>query len=542
MLRAELKKILIYQKGLSIILVALFAYAALCIWIGCDSSYEIDRNEELYLSYMERWQGVVTEENSKEMEKEYYEVNHADDGRKTAFMVIFNQYYYAKEDVAHRYLLDERGWNTLLTHDRINFILLLCLFTVSVPVFCVEYQCGMDQIFRSSKYGRSKLAYMKLMTLIVLNVIITVLFQIVQLVITALSVGIAGSSYPLQSLSFFEQSPYAVTIGQAYAIIFCCRLIGAAWLALLIALFSILLRRSVLTTFAGIVVSVLPHLIGRQFVKYVLPLPAGMLSGVGYVWGTLTEAGYDSEWNLTDVVTFPGVTPKELYAVLLMALFAIVVLFCFCIRCYVGAGSTHTFKRFAPMLLCSLLATYLTGCAKSENEIIVHDFLAYAAEGENDAYTVALDMLTNTIYATDKNTGETILLTRDPLDTKGGISSIFVSETACFYVVQGNAGEGFEIYRIDLDSFGTCLFYSNTTDNISTFWGLYQPELSVDDILADAGAISSFVVDGANIYYMQHHQLYMLNRLTGYEKVVASCSGNVTALLYQNGEVIIKEE
>lgn len=114
-----------------------------------------------------------------------------------------------------------------------------------------------------------------------LSILATALFQLVQFVVVALSVGLDGASYPLQSLSFFEHSPYLISVGQAYGIVVLSRCLGAAWFAILIALLSILFRQTVLTTFSGIAVSILPHLIGGSFLKYVLPLPAGLLGRTG---------------------------------------------------------------------------------------------------------------------------------------------------------------------------------------------------------------------------------------------------------------------
>ena len=68
MLQVELKKILFHHKGLLLLLIALAAYAVFCVGSGYDSSYVIDRNEDTYLTYMERWQGEITEEKAQEME------------------------------------------------------------------------------------------------------------------------------------------------------------------------------------------------------------------------------------------------------------------------------------------------------------------------------------------------------------------------------------------------------------------------------------------------------------------------------------------
>ena len=94
-------------------MLCLLTYAVLCIMTGYDSSYVIDRSEETYRSYIERWQGPITEQTAREMEKEYYAVNRSNDGHKAAFMVVYNQYYYAKEDTTRRYIMDERGWKNL---------------------------------------------------------------------------------------------------------------------------------------------------------------------------------------------------------------------------------------------------------------------------------------------------------------------------------------------------------------------------------------------------------------------------------------------
>ena len=182
MLQVELKKILFHHKGLLLLLIALVAYVVFCVGSGYDSNYVIDRNEDTYLAYMERWQGEITEEKAQEMEAEYAEATRSDDGRKAAFLTIYNQYYYAKEDPAHRFLMDERGWDTLLTHDGVNVILLLFLLALCVPIFCGEYQCGMAQILRSCRNGRGRLAGIKLGAMAALAIMATALFQLVQFV------------------------------------------------------------------------------------------------------------------------------------------------------------------------------------------------------------------------------------------------------------------------------------------------------------------------------------------------------------------------
>lgn len=532
MLQVEFKKILFHHKGLLLLLIALAAYAVFCIGSGYDSSYVIDRNEDTYLAYMERWQGEITGEKAQEMEAEYAEATRSDDGRKAAFLTIYNQYYYAKEDPAHRFLMDERGWDTLLTHDGVNVILLLFLLALCVPVFCGEYQCGMAQILRSCRNGRWRLAGIKLGSMATLALFAAALFQLVQFVVVALSVGLDGASYPLHSLSFFESSPYLISIGQAYGIVVLSRCLGAAWFAILIALLSILFRQTVRTTFSGIAISILPHLIGGSFLKYVLPLPAGLLAGTGYVWGTLTEIGYDEDWNLIDIVTFPGITPEQFDFLMVLFLAIICLLIWLCLRFYVGRRKAISARPLLTVVLILCMTVSLTGCGQSNSGEITHDFLTDASKGENSAYTVELDMVKNTITATSKATGETILLTRGPFGQFGAISSIYVGEDACYYASNGEAGDGFQIYRIDFKNFSTRLFFSTGSDNTATFWGLLDHEPTVDELLADVGSITSFVVNGNYIYYLLGGRLYKVFRWTGYETVIVSSTEKMQSLEY----------
>ena len=72
-------------------------------------------------------------------------------------LTVSYTHLYAKEAPAHRFLMDERGWDTLLTHNGVNVILLLFLLALCVPIFCGEYQCGMAQILHSCRNGRSRL-------------------------------------------------------------------------------------------------------------------------------------------------------------------------------------------------------------------------------------------------------------------------------------------------------------------------------------------------------------------------------------------------
>ena len=167
-----------------------------------------------------------------------------------------------------------------------------------------------------------------------------------------------------------------LTIGQAYGVVVLCRVAGAAWFAVVIALISVSCRKTVLTIFAGISVSLLPHLFGGGFLKYVLPLPAGLLAGTGYLWGTLTEPRFNADFSeIKDVVVFRGVSPKEFLVLLVMFSIVLLLLLAFTVRRYVGRKLSVTIRLSRRAVLMSILSLlFLTGCSGRVSTATACDF------------------------------------------------------------------------------------------------------------------------------------------------------------------------
>lgn len=561
MLKIECKKIFIHQKGLVILLLSLLAYTLLCVCSGYDSNYAINRSEDTYRDYIERWHGEITEVKASELDAEYNAINHVSEpeiqNKRAVFLEVYNQYFYAKEKPSRRFLMDERGWNTLLTHDNVNFIFILCLLAICIPVFCGEYQCGMEQILRTCRNGRARLAMLKLLLMMMLAMIIALLFQLIQFGVVSSLVGLDGADYPLQSLSFFEKSPYTITIGGAYGIVIFCRCIGAAWFSVLIALLSILCQRASLTTFSGIAIGILPHLFSGGFLKYVLPLPAGLLAGNGYLWGTISEPRYNDNWKeLSDVVIFPGIGPTVFCVLLVVFLVLIGIQFYIALRRYVGAKKHFPLRRMAFGIFAFILLFGITGCSYFPASEQTYDFFTDSEQGQTETYQIELDRSENQIYAKNRESGQQISLIRNSFDAVDKtslirnsfdmyqhIECIFVTEEACYYCVANNIGigKGFKVYRIDLQDFSNHLFFSNIPDNTTDLWGLYEKKLSQDEIMENDGGISSFMIDGMYIYYLRGERLYRVSRLTGHETIVVSNVWDMQKLQYKNGEIVFKK-
>ena len=104
MLRSESYKLFIKQKMWILILVFFVAKICSVVIEAYDSKYMIDGNEKYYVEYLEKYGGKVSEEKSKEIEKEYEELQFDSENelliheqKYMAFQVVYNQYVFQRD-------------------------------------------------------------------------------------------------------------------------------------------------------------------------------------------------------------------------------------------------------------------------------------------------------------------------------------------------------------------------------------------------------------------------------------------------------------
>jgi len=83
-----------------------------------------------------------------------------------------------------------------------DILFIVCLLIVMVPLFCNEYESGMYSLLVSSVRGKYKVAIVKLLS--VLSAGIVILFSVAEYICVDFMVGLDNSTFPLQSLKFFE--------------------------------------------------------------------------------------------------------------------------------------------------------------------------------------------------------------------------------------------------------------------------------------------------------------------------------------------------
>ena len=163
------------------------------------------------------------------------------------------------------------------------FLLMFLCVMVTAPLFCSEYQTGADDILRSTKYGRRKLAFVKILSILTLSILLFALCMTIFMVISNSLFGWECRQTSMQIL-FSASTLLGLNIGQLQNLV-----MFAGFTALLSCVSFVLFISSVsrnttiatgLTIAFSIAPSVLYMMAGGDFAAYFrVLLPSGALGG-----------------------------------------------------------------------------------------------------------------------------------------------------------------------------------------------------------------------------------------------------------------------
>lgn len=545
MLRKELHKIFIRQKGICFLLVLLLFKIVYVVCSGYDSHYMIDENETYYLDYIRQYEGEITEQKQKKIEEEYDNINHSVDSslvssqKKKAFQVIYHQYIYEKEK-GGGVMLDTRGWQSILEHDDLDFFMIICIVIISCILFCTEYESEMNILLLSSKRGKHYTTGIKILLGILSGAVFSLLFQMVNLFYLNATVGLAHGDYPLKSLEMFEGTQYTISLKDAVVLVVSIRVLGGMLLAAMAMLAAILLKKKSLSMIVGFVLVLMPELLfSRESVGYYLPLPLGFCRACGYLWpddyvAVIAEQGIERQCIFHEI-------SKTAFAGCLIFFMMQIVLYC--LLCFMFFTKSYLkFLAFKKRVCCFFIIVMIvysfSGCGLSHGgqesfkiEIEDNQYICQLEEG-----TIEIDDENNTIIYTDGEGKENNLL-RNVFPIDLSVHNIFVNGEDCYYLLENDNDSGICVRKINMNDFTDVLIYSSIEENIEDFYGLKTEERDTEEIFEDTEETKWFFVSERYIYLKKKYYIKQINRKSGLQKIVAEhvSDGKVT---YNNGKII----
>lgn len=572
MIIIELKKILIKQRALFIIIFFIGLKIFITLHNGYDSDYIVEQNTQGYDYYIQTFKGELTSKKMKDIEKEYYAVNHAKGqleelSRSFAkgkiniteyykqsklnyerlknmevFNYIYNRYLKLKEEPGKRFLIDDRGWTTLLK-EKLDFLLIICLVSIIAPFICIEFENGMNAILLSSRYGKFRSIVYKMFISGGIASILTLVFNIIEFAIVNSMVGIKDLNFPLKSIDMFYNSGYDISLERAYIMILLFRIIGAVFFAHCICALAVLTKKTLFNLCLGCVIIFIPYIIFKEkTVLYYLPLPAGMMEGTGYLWGASYIDSFNQNGDYVKAVNFNKIEFRSLIYLLIGYVIEIVMLFLFSIvvfsKQYFKIGGFINRQKLIKLLsVMVLIITFLPGCSneKESKDIYTYNYNGYQNTGNTEKYSIKFKIDDGTITATDKKNRKSFLINRNPFKSKSQISGVLIRDNYCYYLEFENGKKGIRIYEINTKSFSEKLIYNGIDENSEDFYGIMTK--SSNNVYLTNTLINCFFLNDKYIYYKRNTYLIRIDRQTGQESIIAMGLDNALSCSYHNGDI-----
>jgi hypothetical protein len=540
----EFRKIFMKQRVYLYLLIIFLIKMISILVSGYDSNDLIDENEEYYQEYIKQYEGPITEGTQQKIEAEYERIYHNEDtdykasSQEKAFQVIYHQYSVQKEG---GYILDTRGWQTILEHDEVDYILILAIILICTILFSTEFDNDMHIILLTCKDGKYKSGNVKLWLGILSGVIVSACFQIMKYLYLWRTVGLAHGNYPLSCLEFFADTKWNCTIWQACVWIFAIRLGGAVFASLTVMAVIIFIRKTVVSLILTTSVFVASNMIsGQGSAAYYMPF--GMLKATGYFWPDQYTAVIDENGNWGKLCTFKEITKLQMGGYFLIFLLLIILLFL--IEFYAVSRTSlpkiRIKKKRAVLtaLTVVIAVSGVMGCssAKEENAVIQID-PDEQSKYVCDDYTLEIDYENNNIIYTD-DSGEQYQLIRDVLPLDYAISLIFVENDRCYYLMESDLDSGIYVRSIDMESFSDHFVYSNMDENVEDFYGLISDEKSVEEVFADTDRVNWFFVTNESIYLQKNNSILEINTITGSRKELTNKAATEEPVTYKDGKLI----
>lgn len=532
--RCELKKLLLKQYGIWLFAAALIL-KIISLTAGSDMAVlnmTMEDHRAEVLAYMQTLSGAPDSEKQRFIEQEALvlaaaernvqqteqrflarecteyeflqaaESYNATQEKRAAFAVIQGQSLAAQEN-SQRYFMYSNGWSILLAGSHADWILILLICLLCVPLICNEYAAEMADLLAVTKNGKRRLYCSKLFAVLIAAVTVTCVFCLTDAIAAQIKYGLPHGKYPLQSVPQFADSAFGISCIQGAFMITGCRVLGACQLAVILFFAAILLKRAVPAMLAGLSAVYLPMLLLPQSsLQFLLPLPAGMFHAYRFLQSKFTVGGYSNQTAIT-------LTQADFYRTLCMTAAILTVTFlCFAVR-------IRTKWFIALAVFCCML---LSGCGDTR------DFYADRAYNSGDLYLADANpqytaVLSDGVPVLRTSDGEEIPLRRDPFpDTAMVTFDALDADADAVYrleSVRGISENGIslhteQIIRTDLSDFSETVIYHNEilSDPTTSFLGLgsYLPYPQMDD----AEQIRRFAVFGSDMLIEEQNGLWRI--------------------------------
>ena len=583
MFKEELKKLYIKHFGLILTIVIIAAEIVILNFSYQKQDFTTSTNEQSYFSYMEEFSGKLTEDkkaailaeqerivdaqnvqssiekkllngeydSESEFLSQYERVREITD-RKEGLDLVMEQYYYAEKFPDTRYLAV--GDYSALGQDFPDIPLLAAVIFLTALLFLNEETSNVITFIRIGENGRNKTLLGKTTALLVFVLSCQAVRMAVELIILISQGSFTELSYPIQSIEFYQNCPYDISIVQGFIIISLLRTVGYLFVAALVVLLSVTLRKVLFTVFIPSAFCVLQQFAFTPATPAYY-LPTGFLRAVGYLRGDVISKSSTGD----DIKLFSEIPLAHLLVLIALTILFIGAAVATANKYYLGG----TRKKLRLMSVVSVISVciIMSGCSNQfQNEEIIKYNLtenAFFVEDNDSFYTTDTKNITrhfkngddelsvihelvknNDTITSLYNIGDNLLYLQN--FTVNSISASDYTKTPYYTTkesdLSGFLGINFSTQKDKSNSF----FYITGffTANNSMFYVFNNCVLKDGVCIIDEGAYNlSLCCDGKSIFYI--NSLLQLKRYDMKTGEISRLSGEFVRTLYYDGTSVL---
>lgn len=483
---------LLYHHG-GIILLLFAVLSAVTTLAGSGApDVKLELSKEGFLEYMSVFSGRLTDEKSVYFFDEGNRISTAEDdraalydlyyagevtedelsaqlaginetlGQKAAFELVSNQYSYIVSDPENRYFLYTNGWDALLSKNTLDVLLTAAVLLLITPITCGEYASQMDVLVIASPDGRKSWISKMLLALLTAATLCAFTY-LLRYFCCAVRYGLPNPSYPLQSLSYFGSGHKHISLLGGYLVISGVKLFGFLYFALLILAISSVVRKYSVTLLVSAGLVLLPYfaLSYAQYTK--IPMPFSFMMAASFFMGDQSVTDYGT--GVTTVVYEEPTWTKLFTLMLIGTAVSVLCAAAVLIRHRNKNGAVIRLRSLAVFASLCMCASVLQGCSAG-NDMNCYIPTSYNL---NSWYHVTENYIVHStldgVMATDRVSGETVEVNRDPVNRFSRSYSVFMRGDCVYYIKMIDSM--LQICQVDLTSFKEeVVFEKNLAKNV----------------------------------------------------------------------------
>lgn len=393
----ELKKVFLKKRGIIIILVAVFCeIAALGNQHTFQASKDIERYKAIYMSYLDRYGGEVNKDKQKVVADKVEELENAfenaikvaDDylagkvtleklnlARNKAYPYtkdlkvlkqLRNQMNYAMANDTDE-IIYENGWKYLFGRDYTNYVIIVFLILMVMPLFTEDYTLKMDKLVRTTRNGSRVITIHRILAAFITGMILSAVCMVIDVIFYHVRYGLGNWDAHIRDIELFSGNIVNCSLMVQIFLVYLQWLAGVAIIIFICALTGRFIKDGFYGIIATLTIILSPAVMFEKAIWFNWRMPLSFFTDGGYINGIeIYQDKRDIVGNIYDVLIV-CIIGAVCMLVVAGAVFAKV--------CKSWRGNIHI------ICMTMLILSVLSGCVRENIEVDADDTFV---QGENE--------------------------------------------------------------------------------------------------------------------------------------------------------------